>query len=94
MSCDLDVLQRLIDRYPYQLKFVVNPDVGDDLAEIEALLARLSGIESQRVLIMPEGTDSEILHRRARALVAPVMARNWRLTSRMHIDLFGNTKGT
>ena len=91
---NLDVLQRLIDGYPYQLKFVVNPDAGDDLAEIETLLAQLRGIESQRVLIMPEGTDSATLHRRGRALVAPVMARNWRLTSRLHIDLFGNTKGT
>jgi hypothetical protein len=43
---------------------------------------------------MPEGTESETLHRRAKLLVAPVMARNWRLTQRLHIDLFGNTRGT
>ena len=43
---------------------------------------------------MPEGTDSETLHRRATMLVKPVMDRNWRLTQRLHIDLFGNTKGT
>ncbi|MGV3614894.1 MAG: 7-carboxy-7-deazaguanine synthase QueE [Fimbriimonas sp.] len=91
---NLPVLQRLIDAYPYQLKFVVNPDAGDDLGEIEALLADLRGVEPGKVLIMPEGTDSASLHRRARALVAPVMARNWRLTQRLHIDLFGNTKGT
>lgn len=91
---NFEVLQALIGRYPYQLKFVVNPEEGNDLDEIEAILARLSGIESSQVLLMPEGTDSETLHRRARMLVAPVMARNWRLTQRLHIDLFGNTKGT
>jgi 7-carboxy-7-deazaguanine synthase len=89
-----DVLQHLINRYPYQLKFVVNPDAGNDLREIDRLVEVLQGVEPNRVLLMPEGTDSATLHRRARALVAPAMARNWRLTSRLHIDLFGNTKGT
>jgi 7-carboxy-7-deazaguanine synthase len=88
------VLQALIDEYPYQLKFVVNPEEGDDLIEIEDILAELKHVQSSRVLLMPEGTDSETLNRRARLLVSPVMARNWRLTQRLHIDLFGNTKGT
>jgi 7-carboxy-7-deazaguanine synthase len=87
-------LQALIDTYSYQLKFVVNPDEGDDLTEIETILSRLNRVESSRVLLMAEGTDSETLHRRARLLVQPVMQRNWRLTQRLHIDLFGNTKGT
>lgn len=91
---NVDVLQRLIRGYGYQLKFVVNPDKGDDLGEIEGLLAKLEGVRPERVLLMPEGTDAETLHRRGRMLVEPTMARNWRLTPRMHIDLFGNTKGT
>ena len=91
---NISAIQALISSYPYQLKFVVNPDEGDDLTEIESLLAQLHGVDSTRVLLMPEGTDSETLHRRARMLVKPVMDRNWRLTQRLHIDLFGNTKGT
>lgn len=89
-----DVLQRLIESFDYQLKFVVNPDQGDDFGEIEALLAQLHGIDPQRVLIMPEGVDSSTLHRRGRLLVEPCMARGWRLSPRMHIDLFGDTRGT
>ena len=88
------VLQSLVDSYPYQLKFVVNPETGNDLTEIETLLGQLHNIESSRVLLMPEGTDSETLHRRSRMLVDEVIKRNWRLTQRLHIDLFGNTKGT
>lgn len=91
---DLDVLRRLIEGYPHQLKFVVNPEAGDDLGEIEALLSQLPPVRPQHVLLMPEGVDSETLHRRARLLVGPCMARNWRLAPRMHIDLFGNKKGT
>jgi len=91
---NIPVLRRLIDTYPYQLKFVVGDDQAADLAEIEGLLSQLGKVESHRVLLMPEGTDSPTLHRRASALVEPVMLRNWRLTQRLHIDLFGNTKGT
>jgi 7-carboxy-7-deazaguanine synthase len=91
---NLSAIQSLIDSYPYQLKFVVNPEQGDDLTEIESLLAKLVGVEPNRVLLMPEGTDADTLHRRARLLVKPVMDRNWRLTQRLHIDLFGNKKGT
>lgn len=91
---NFEVLQALIHRYRHQLKFVVNPESGDDLAEIERVLDRIGGIDPSCVLLMPEGTDSETLHRRAGMLVQPVMKRNWRLTQRLHIDLFGNTKGT
>lgn len=90
----LDVLRQLIDTYNFQLKFVINSDEGEDLAEIDQLLAQLPTVPAERVLLMPEGTDSETLNRRARALVPVVMARNWRLAPRLHIDLFGNTKGT
>jgi len=88
------VLQALIDEYEYQLKFVVNPEEGDDLFEIEDVLDELKRVVPSKVLLMPEGTDTETLQRRSRLLVEPVMARNWRLTQRLHIDLFGNTKGT
>jgi 7-carboxy-7-deazaguanine synthase len=91
---DFDVLQRLIDSYPYQLKFVVGDDLENDLDEIERILARLRDIQPGRVLLMPEGRDVETLHRRARALVQPAMRRNWRLSPRLQIDLFGDTKGT
>ena len=89
-----DVLQRLVSGYEYQLKFVVNPEKGDDFGEIERLLSALEGVDPQRVLIMPEGIDAATLHRRARLLVAPCMARGWRLSPRMHIDLFGDKRGT
>ncbi len=94
LRLNFPVLQQLVDGYAYQLKFVVNPEEGDDFAEIEAVLAKLSNVKPTRVLLMPEGMDSETLHRRARMLVQPVMERNWRLTQRLHIDLFGNKRGT
>jgi 7-carboxy-7-deazaguanine synthase len=92
---NLEVLQRLIDSYDCQLKFVVNPEEQSaDLDEIEAIVAHLKGIPADRILLMPEGTDVETLRRRSKLLVQPCLDRNWRLTGRLHIELFGNTKGT
>jgi len=88
------VLRQLISRYDYQLKFVVDPEVGTDVLEIEALLAELGAVDPHRVLLMPEGISSEDLWRRAKLLVPICIERNWRLTSRMHVDLFGNRRGT
>jgi 7-carboxy-7-deazaguanine synthase len=92
---DFDVLARLTERFDHQLKFVVDPDTGlGDLVEIERILARLPGHRSDRVLLMPEGTDAGTLRRRG-ALLAPEAARRgWRVSPRLHIELFGDTRGT
>jgi 7-carboxy-7-deazaguanine synthase len=87
-------LAQLLNRYDCQLKFVVNPESGDDLAEIDDLLRELPDLSPDRILLMAEGTDAETLTRRSRLLVAPCLERNWRLTPRFHVELFGNTKGT
>lgn len=91
---DREPLRKLLQNYSCQLKFVVNPDVPGDIEEIETLLAELPSVEPGRVLLMAEGIDAEVLHRRMQALVPLCMARNWRLTPRLHVDLFGNTRGT
>ncbi len=91
---DREPLRQLIGHYDCQLKFVVNPEGGDDIFEIEALLSELPSVPAERILLMPEGTDSETLHRRQKALVEPCMRRGWRLSPRLHVDLFGNKRGT
>ncbi len=91
---DRSPLARLMETYECQLKFVINPDVPGDLEEIDELLATLPKIADDRILLMAEGIDSETLNRRMKALVPICLERNWRLTPRLHVDLFGNTRGT
>ena len=91
---NLSALGQLIGAYPFQLKFVVNPDEGDDLREIDELLGQLPAVSPDRILLMPEGRDSATLWRRSKALVPVCISRNWRLASRLQIDLFGDTRGT
>lgn len=90
-----DVLRRLVETYSYQLKFVVDPegDFESDLEEIRAIV-RACGADPQRVFLMAEGTDAESLRRRQRIMVEACLAHGYRLTPRLHVDLFGNTRGT
>lgn len=94
-----EVVARLVVGRDYQLKFVVDPDAGwGDLGEIEAFLGGLEGsglvVPGWRVHLMPEGRDSETLGRRLRALVPVSMERGWRVSPRLQVDLFGDTRGT
>lgn len=92
---NIEVMSRLISEFPHQLKFVVDPQgTGDDLREIDELLALLPPVSSEKIHLMAEGRDAESLHRRERLLVPECLKRGWRLTPRYQIDLFGDTKGT
>jgi 7-carboxy-7-deazaguanine synthase len=92
---DLAPLKQLTESYPHQLKFVVNPETNyeNQMAEIEQVLASLDSPENS-VLLMAEGTDADTLHRREQLLVPICMEKGYRLSPRMHIDLFGDTRGT
>jgi 7-carboxy-7-deazaguanine synthase len=84
------VLKRLMAAYEYQLKFVVVEE--DDLAEIRDLMAEVRA-NPQRVVLMPEGTDPEVLRERAAWLVEICKQEGFRFTPRLHIDLYGNRRG-
>lgn len=89
---DAQVLQKLLDSYAdHQLKFVVAGP--GDLPEIEQLLASLRGWKAQDVLLMPEGVSPPEAGVR-RWLATECVARGWRYCTRLHIDLFGNRRGT
>lgn len=89
---DVAALQGLIDGHPErQLKFVVcGPG---DLAEIEALLGRLSGWSAGDVQLMPEGVGVPEPGR-VSWVVEACVARGWRYCHRLHVELFGNRRGT
>jgi 7-carboxy-7-deazaguanine synthase len=90
---NVPVIQRFIDASPeFQLKFVVSAE--DDLAEIESLLAQLHGWRPEEVLLMPEGTDSDTLASRSAWLGDACKRSGFRFCPRLHILLYGHTRGT
>jgi 7-carboxy-7-deazaguanine synthase len=84
------ILRRLMDVYEYQLKFVVA--TADDLVEIRRIVDDLRA-PADKVLLMPEGTNAEVLRRRGQWLVELCKADGFRYSPRLHIDLYGNQRG-
>ena len=88
-----EVVRAWLDRGGYQLKFVVAQ--ATDLIEIETLLASLEReIPRAKVLLMPEGTTVEVLRARAVWLAELCKARGYRYAPRLHVELYGNKRGT
>ena len=85
-----EVLLSLMARYAYQLKFVI--EKPDDLEEVRALAASLSA-DPQRVILMPEGTDRDLLRERGAWLAEIAKAEGFRFTPRLHVELWGNRRG-
>jgi 7-cyano-7-deazaguanosine (preQ0) biosynthesis protein QueE len=71
-------------------KFVAVDD--HDLDEIQAMVDEC-GLDPRDVWVMPEGTDAATVVDRSRALVDPVLARGWNLTTRLHVLLWGDRRG-
>ncbi|MFO0860910.1 MAG: 7-carboxy-7-deazaguanine synthase QueE [Phycisphaerales bacterium] len=89
---DVAVLQRLLEAAPErQLKFVVSEPA--QLTEIEGVLKRLAGWRPDDVLLMPEGVTVQTLQSR-RWIVDECIRRGWRYCPRLHIEIFGNKRGT
>jgi 7-carboxy-7-deazaguanine synthase len=82
-----------LDGYGFQLKFVVAQEA--DVTEIEAMLATLGReLPRAKILLMPEGTTVEVLRSRAGWLGELCKARGYRYAPRLHVELYGNKRGT
>lgn len=87
------VVRAWIDAYPFQFKFVV-AEPGD-VDELESMLASLGrDIPRHCILLMPEGTTLEAIRGRAGWLGELCKARGYRYAHRLHIELYGNRRGT
>jgi 7-carboxy-7-deazaguanine synthase len=88
-----EVVKAWIDAYPYQFKFVVSQPA--DVDELEGMLASLKrDIPRDRVLLMPEGITLEAIRGRAGWLGELCKTRGYRYAHRLHIELYGNKRGT
>jgi 7-carboxy-7-deazaguanine synthase len=88
-----EIIRNWIQRYNYQLKFVVASE--DDLDEIHDLLSAVgTEITPGKILLMPEGTEAAIIRERSLPLIDICKRHGYRYCDRLHIQLFGNTKGT
>lgn len=87
------IIRQWIERYEFQLKFVVEGPA--DLEEIRTLIATLGDdVPPWKILLMPQGIDLDVLASRDDFLLEACKTYGYRYCHRLHIQLFGNTKGT
>jgi 7-carboxy-7-deazaguanine synthase len=86
------VLRSFLAHCPYQLKFVV--DQPADIDEVLALLEQLPAVDPGRVLLMPQGITHEELALRGPWIAEMCKQHGFRFCPRLHIELYGNRRGT
>jgi 7-carboxy-7-deazaguanine synthase len=79
-----DVLGAFMDTGKAVFKFVV--------AGVHEL-DEVAGFGVSPVWIMPEGTSAAVLHHRLAMLADAVIERGWNLTTRLHVELWGDKRG-
>lgn len=88
-----EILRQWLLAGNYQLKFVVG-----DYAEIQEIrtLLELTGVRvpAEKVLLMPEGIESATLRERSRAVAEWCKETGFRFCDRLHVHLYGHTRGT
>lgn len=80
-----------------QWKFVIS--TPDDLSEMEGLIGQINeapgtAISADHIVLMAEGTHADVLIERSRELAKICKQRGYRLSPRLHVYLWGNTRGT
>lgn len=84
------VLRSLMRSYDCYFKFVVTSP--EDLKEIRTMAEKLV-IPAERIVLMPEGTSSEALQKRAIWLAEICKQTGYRYSPRLHVDLWGSRRG-
>jgi 7-carboxy-7-deazaguanine synthase len=87
-----DIVQQLIQRSDYQLKFVVGSIL--DAEEACEYLNTLQGWDREKVMMMPRGITKEDLQLQTSWLANWCREHGFRLCDRQHIYWFGNKRGT
>ncbi|MBI5392030.1 7-carboxy-7-deazaguanine synthase QueE [Candidatus Woesearchaeota archaeon] len=84
-------LRQWMQTNPYQVKFVINTE--EDIHEILRLQEELH-IPSKQIYLMPHGVDAETLRQRGSFVFDMCLKNRFNFTQRLHINFFGNTRGT
>jgi 7-carboxy-7-deazaguanine synthase len=89
---NLSVMQRFIDGYDYQLKFVI--DREQDFIEVRQILDELRNVDTARVLMMAQARSRRQLRHKSRWIVDLCKKHGYGYSPRLHIELYGNRRGT
>ena len=66
--------------------------VGSDLKDFEEIDDIVTSLHLKNIYVMPEGIDSGVLKKRLEVLADAALERNYRLTPRLHVLIYGNRR--
>lgn len=84
-------VRQLIERYQYQLKFVV--DTPDDLPEIQQAIALLGEVDPTRIMLMPQAKTREELIVKSPMVAELCKQTGYTFCNRLQILLYNGQKG-
>jgi 7-carboxy-7-deazaguanine synthase len=84
-------LRRLVDRYDYQLKFVVSSPA--DAERIGEMLGWLTGVDPMKVLLMPQAQTREAWLERSPGVAQMCLDNGWTFGNRLQILLWQAQRG-
>lgn len=87
-----DVIRYLVERYPYQMKFVVGEE--EDGEEVLHYLEQFPEINHERVMLMPEGCTVGRLEQVAKWLEPFCADNDLIFCPRRQIEWYGSVRGT
>jgi len=86
-----EVLRQFLDYYNCQLKFVVETE--RDLFEIHQLEIEMQ-IPASIIVLMPQGITNDQIQKRQNWVVETCKKYGYRYSPRLHVDIWGDTRGT
>lgn len=88
---DYSLIRKLINHYPYQLKFVV--DSAGDLPEIQQIVRALGSIDTDRVMLMPQAKTREELLAKSPMVAELCEKAGYIFCQRLQILLYNGRRG-
>jgi 7-carboxy-7-deazaguanine synthase len=88
---DVAAIRKLIDRYDYQLKFVV--ESADDLAEIRKTLDEIGDVDRRKVMLMPQAANLEELMAKGPMVAELCMRTGFCYSQRLQAMLWSGERG-
>jgi 7-carboxy-7-deazaguanine synthase len=85
------VVRRLVDAYPYQLKFVV--DSPADLPEILKFIDRLRNVDPAKVMLMPQARTRDELIAKSPMVAELCRQTGFAFCNRLQILLYNGQRG-
>lgn len=88
---NIEAMQKLIDEYDYQVKFVV--DSPGDLDEIAETIGKLKNVNPYKIMLMPQAA-SKVEYVKKLPMVAEI-AKNtgFALSVRLQVEIWGSQRG-